>query len=277
MLKHLKTAAFIFSVFVFGKVVLASEIGYVRSQSSTSISDKYKLTYNFNRQHKTGVSYRTSRDATGVSSEVLSALKLSYRYKTESTNNNYACEYKKSTESYSFDGQSLSLKANFDLGFSRLPTKLNLSIEGAEKKYSKSLNETLLQRMVSIGFDQELTTTLNWGVDYSGNYYSAKGEQISSALLGDAVSDTNISSYVSSLSLNAFSTYLEYSADAFTLGASYSVDSSLIGGRKTSTTEIYGDITFFNDWSLSLSFLRGRQEDTASISDSVSAGVSYSF
>lgn len=247
-MKHLKKAAFFLSVFLFEKVVLASEIGYVRSQSSTSISDKYKLSYKFNRQHKTGLSYRTSRDATGASSEILSALKLSYRYIAESTNNSYACEYKKSIESYSFEGQSLTLKANVDLGFSSLPTKLNLSIEGVEKKYSKSFNEALLQRAVSIGFDQEITTALNWGVDYSGSYYSAKGQQIGSALLGDVVSDSNISSYVSSLSLNALSTYFEYSADAFTLGASYSVDHSLIGGRKTSTTEIYGDVIFLNDW-----------------------------
>ena len=265
-------------------MLYASDVGYTHSQSSSSKSDRVSATYSIDKQNKISVSYNQSKDTTGtVVDDQSNSLKLGYKHKFEE-GNSLAVDYKKTDETYYFEGSSLALKGGiilFDFSDSQehtCKTKLNLKGDFAQKQYSKNTKESIDVRAYTAGIDQDLPYGFAVGFDHTTHNYGSTSTQTSNALNGRTILNTDISSYISNLSKNSTSAYFEYDADSWTLGFSYSVDNPyLSNGTKSSLSEIYTDIQFGDHWSISGSFSRGKTEGSTTSSDTSSLGLSYSF
>jgi hypothetical protein len=253
--------------------IWGADLGYTRSESASSMSDKFKISYSFDRQNRLGLSYKSSKDKTGSVDDKSSSLKLNYRYRFESSHT-MSFDYKKTDESYFYEGQAYALKSKINI----IPgTKLSLSLEGGEKAYTKSANENIFQLGYSVGVDQDILTNYTVGIEYSGSSFSSNNSQSKSALKNQVISNANISSYVSYLTANSISCYLEYNVDLFTLGGSYSLDSYLLSGSKVVSTEVYGDLNLSPDWTVSVSYTQGVSEGSTTATQTVAVGLSYYY
>lgn len=260
----------------------ASEVSYTRSQSSSSYSDRLKATYSFESGNKLGLSYKQSKDTSGASDDKSSTLKGSFKYKLES-GTSFTAGISVVDDSYFYEGQSVSLKASIPVletefsKDSKLKTKLNLGFEFGDRRYSKITGESFSQRIFSAGVDQDLPYGFSTGVDFSSSNYLATGPQTTKALNGQTVTTTDISNYASSLGSTSGSVYLEFSSSDYTVGVSGSVDNDYIGGGKSTSTELYGEIVMLQDFSLSLSYSKGRTQGSTTTTDTSSVGLGYSF
>ncbi len=251
----------------------SSEVSYTYSQSNLSESNKYKLSYNFDRQNKIGLSYRSSQDSTGAVDNFSSTFKFNYRYRTESYTT-YSLDVKKTDESYFYEGVGAVLK----LGLQVTPSgRINFNFEGNQKNYTLLAGEVLFQTGYLIGYDHDLSESWSVGVDYSGNYYSGGGGQSSNALRQQTITTTDISTYINYLIANSISFFVDYNSDKYSVGMNYSVDTSVFGNRKFNSTEIYGEYSFTPDWMLSLSYTQGKSDGSLTSTDTVGIGLSNHF
>jgi len=265
-------------------IIYASDVGYTHSQSSSSRSDRVTATYKINKQNKVGISYNQSKDTTGTTADdQSSSLKLSYKHKFEE-GNSLAIDYKKTDETYDFDGSSFAIKGGVVLlevpgsQEQNYKTKLNLKAEFAQKQYSKNTKESLDVRAYTLGLDQDLLFGFTIGFDHTGYNYGATSTQTSNALNGRSILNSDISSYIGNLSKNSTSAYFEYGSEGWTLGVSYSIDNPYLStGTKSSLSEIYTDIQLNQQWSINASFSRGKSEGSTTNSDTSSLGISFSF
>lgn len=277
-----RLAAFV--VMICPYVVCASDVGYTHSQSSSSRSDRVSATYTINKQNKVSASYNQSKDTTGtVTDNQSNSLKLGYKHKFEE-GHSLVLDYKKTDETYYFEGSSVALKGSlvlFNISDSQeqsYKTKVNLKADFSQKQYSKNTKESIDVRAYTVGLDQDLPYGFAIGFDHTAYNYGSTSTQTSNALSGRNILNTDIASYISNLSKNSSSAYFEYDADSWTLGVSYSFDNPyLSNGTKSSLSEVYSDIQLGDHWSLNLSFSRGKSEGSTTNSDTSSLGLSYSF
>ncbi len=114
------------------------DLGYTRSQSSSSYTNKVSAAYKFDKQNKITLSASQTKDTTGsVADDQTSQQKLAYRYKTEA-GTTFTVEGKKTDDSYNFIGQGAALKSGFQVFQTDekdpIHTRVNLKLEAAEKK-----------------------------------------------------------------------------------------------------------------------------------------------
>ncbi|MFZ4404451.1 MAG: hypothetical protein ACOYOK_10155 [Pseudobdellovibrionaceae bacterium] len=279
------TSIRIFLVILFLSIrSFGADVGYTRSQTSSSNSNKVQASYAIDKQNKISLSAGLSKDTSGtVDDDKSSSFKIGYRYKTKASST-YAIDLKKSDESYNYEGQGLALKTSFK-AYTRkisktknLNTKVSLKGEFQQKVYSLDKLEKLSSRAITIGADHDLTSNFVLGLDYTNYSYSSSSTSTKQALNDATITTTDISSYISNLVKDTASGYIEYSEDAWSLGLSYSLDRPYLdSGSKSNTTEIYTDIQLDDQWSINLSWSRGKTDGSTTNSDTTSYGFLYSF
>lgn len=256
-----------------GSFVNATELSYARSASSSSISNKFKVGHDFRSSSKVALSLGQAVDQTGAEDTGSSSTKLSYRYKAENKNT-FLVDLKSGNEFYFYDSQGVAFKA----GISVLEkSKLNLGYAINEYKYSKIDSESLTQKTFSIGLDHAVSDEVSLGYELSSSSYSSRGSQTIVALNGESVSSSDINSYVSALSSRTSSFFIDFSQDEFVVGIGLGIDTPLIGTARTTSTEIYTDLSLSENWTLSLSYSRGRTIQSSTVTNTLSAGVMYAF
>lgn len=250
-----------------------SDIGYGQTQSTTSKSHRVKISYKINKANKASISYRTSQSSSGYEDPNSSTIRLSYRYKLDG-GSTYTIDMKKSDELYFYEGLSLALRSGLHLTNT---TRLNIGLEGAKKVYSLVPSESLSVRTFSIGMDQELFQKINVGFDFTSSTFSSTATDTKNALSSLTTTSTNISNYVSNLYAKSTAIYIEYTFTSAIIGASYSLDTSLIGQTKSETTEVYSDFTIADSWALGFFFAQGRFEGNPTPSDTTGFSLGYLF
>ncbi len=250
-----------------------SDLGYGRTQSSSSVSNRFKATYNINAKHKVSFSYRSSYNTSGIEDPNSSTLKWAYRYRTDG-GSTYAFEAKKSDELYFFDSTALAARFAWPLTSS---TRITVAGEVGEKSYSLNRAEKISQRTFTAGIDQEILSFITIGVEMSSSQFRSNSSEASKALSGATIPTTNIASYADFLYDNSSTLFLEMNFDSFTLGASYSSDSALLTSSQIKTTELYADISIYEVWSLGLFLSRGKVDGSTSTSDTSGLSVNYRF
>lgn len=250
-----------------------SDIGYGQTQSATSKSHRVKISYKINKNNKLSLAYRTSQSSSDYEDPNSSAIRLSYHYKHDG-GSTYTIEMKKSDELYFYEGLSLALRSGFSLTNT---TRLNIGFEGARKTYSLVPSELLIISTFSVGMDQELLEKINVGIDFTSSSFSSTATDTKNALNNLTTTSTNISNYVSNLYANSAAIYIEYTFTSAIIGATYSLDTSLIGKAKSETTEVYSDFTIADSWALGFFFAQGRFEGNPTPSETTGFSISYRF
>lgn len=263
-----------------------TEIGYSRSQSSTSASDRFQIGQKINQQHKLGLSVSLSKDTTGtVEDSKTASYKLSYRYKFLDPLVLVTLEGKRTDDSYFYEGVGGALKVGFNIAKinldkeTTLETRLSVRGDVQNKIYTKERSENLGIRTVTVGLDQDLYKGLAIGLSYSSISYSSNGVQTKQALNSVTIGTSDITNYLSYVSKSTLSGYVEYTYDDFiTLGLSQSRDVPYFStSTKSTTNEIYLDYQAFDFLGINASYSQGKTEGSTTNSDTWSAGLLFNF
>lgn len=261
----------------------AAEVGYVRTQSSSSFADKYKAAHKIGNS-RVSASYRLAKDTTGkVVDDTTSTTRFGYKYRFEDETTLFT-EYRLIDDSYFFEGQGLNGKGSkiifrsSDDPKAALKTRLNLGFDLYDKRYSKNSSEKLSGTVLTIGFDQEVIRFVNFGFDYSQSTYSGTSSQVQSVLDGQTVSTADVSNFVNGLTKSSALVFLEASIDPFYIGGSYSEEYPKTSiGAKYSSIDIYGDYYLDDHLTLSAGISRGKTDGYSTVSDSYTLGINYQF
>lgn len=249
-----------------------SELSYARTQTSSSYSNKYKLSYSIDSENKIGLTIKSSRDTSGISDDSASYYKFSYRYKFEDASAvNF--DVKRSDEFYFYKGQTWGLRYSqpiddwtFDGGFT-----------GASYTYEPQNTESLQQLNLTLGSEYHFDQGLNAGLEVNVSGYAGRGVQTRDVLSGNSSSTTDISQFISNQNKSSVTLFGEYEWDRLTIGCSYDIGTALIGDTKVTTTEIYVDTELIENITLSASFSRGRTDTSTNPTDTVGFGIGYAF
>ena len=255
-----------------GRVVTAADIGYFATQSTYTESQRLKVGMRFDPASKFSLSWASSKAKTALEDPNTSFLKLGYRYGTSGAKN-FGIDLKVSDESYFFNGKSVSFKSSFPMGDE---TRLSLGMGLGVKTYTLSPSEFLSQGDLYAGFDHEISEEWTTGVDIVLSKFSSNSEQLSSALQGKTISNSDFESHVGLLSKDAISLYMEYQLLDLIVGASVGADQLLIDGSRNTIAEIYSEYSW-SRWALSAAFARSKSDFSSTFIETTTLGLTLGF
>lgn len=261
-----------------------SDVSFTHSQSDSSSGNSVSISGKVINDLKMGISAGSTKDTSGVTDDNSSYFKIYSKFKIDSEKS-IQLDYKKSDESYFFEGQSITGKyilkfQDFDSSELNLAmnNKVYLKVELGKKSYSLDTTESLSYRKISASYDRDFQNGISSGFDISSTSYIGTGTEIKNYLNTQTTSNSDVSSYLDLLAKSSFSAFIEkIFSDTFTLGFSFSRDLPLLtSGTQSDGAEIYIDYQIIEDLSINVSLTKSAI-NTSSPTAATSLGLLYSF
>lgn len=256
----------------FAEFAFAGDVSYLASRSNYTDSQRFKLGYRFNPDHKIALALARSEARLVLEDPSSSSVKLSYRY-GKTGKFNFATDLKSSDESYFFTGKSLALKTRLSFGEA---SHLSLATGFGIKTYSKASSESLSQQDFSLSFEHELSDLVNFGVDGTISQFVSASSQTQQALSDQTVATTDINDYTGILSKDSVSLYFEYALEDWNFAISAGVDHLLLGSSTNTITDISVDYSA-GSWTLSGFYARSKSDFSSTFTDTSGLGLAYGF